>query len=59
MLFRSENLSDDDIHLINLNFTVKLPNNLRVMGVIRDIYGINNVTNVTYNGKIIGREEVL
>ncbi len=56
---KEENLSDDDIHLINLNFTVKLPNNLRVMGVIRDIYGINNVTNVTYNGKIIGREEVL
>lgn len=56
---KEENLSDDDIHLININFTVKLPNNLRVMGVIRDIYGINNVTNVTYNGKIIGREEVL
>lgn len=54
-----DNSSDEDIVLINLNFTVKLPNNLGLMGVIKDIYEIDNITNVTYNGKIIGREEVL
>ncbi len=50
---------DDSNHLISLDMSVKVPNNLRLVGVIRDIYEIDMVTKVTYNGKIISREDVL
>lgn len=54
-----EDATDNDKHLISLDLTVKVPNNLRLIGVIRDIYEIDKVTKVIFNGKIISREEVL
>ncbi len=54
-----EDISDDNNHLINLDLSVKVPNNLRLLSVFRDIYDINEVTNVIYSGKIISRKDLL
>ncbi|TJX14305.1 MgtC/SapB family protein [Tissierella creatinini] len=54
-----EDNSDDNNHLISLDLSVKVPNNLRLLGVFRDIYDINEVTNVIYCGKMISRKDIL
>lgn len=47
---------DGQWDLLDVNLTVKIPNNLELQNVIYEIYKIKGVTNVTYDGKIIDKE---
>lgn len=51
--------SDENNHFISIDLYVKIPNNLGLEGVIRDIYEIDKVTKVIYNGKIVSIDESL
>lgn len=50
--------TDEDgiFELLDVNITVKIPTNLRIDNVINEVYKINSVTNVSYDGKIINKE---
>ena len=47
---------DDQYELLDINLAVKIPTNLAVNNVINEIYKIKGVTNVSYDGKIIGKD---
>jgi len=47
---------EKDVNLIGLNFTVKIPASLGINNVVSDIYEINKVTKVIYEGKLINKE---
>ncbi len=55
----SEGDENDQGDLIVLNFLVKIPNNLKLNMVLKEIYEVDRVTNLVFDGKIIPRKETL